>query len=349
MILVNNPGSRQDTYAPLLHSDWNGATFADTIFPAFLWIIGVALTLSTSARVDRGEGRGSLLIRAVRRSLLLFCCGVFLEMIVFPVRTFPYVAIDYRVQLTGVLQMIAVCYIFSFLIFAWKGWRGAILGVVILNLIYLGMMLYFPVPGCGSGPWTPECNFAGYLNRLLLSGYMWGVVGKQDPCGLGNILPAISTVLLGVLAGHIVLQALRPGQRTLRLLGLGSGWVVTGLLLSNWIPINKILWTTSYAILMAGASALCFAVLYWLADVQGFARWFKPLEIFGMNAVAAYIVSRVGINVPKVHFFGKTFYADVCQQIAGPANASLIYACAHVVAVYLVVWLMFRRRWFFRF
>ena len=47
MILVNSPGSPEDSYAFLQHAEWFGWTFADTIFPAFLWIVGVALTFST--------------------------------------------------------------------------------------------------------------------------------------------------------------------------------------------------------------------------------------------------------------------------------------------------------------
>lgn len=349
MILVNSPGSREDTYAPLLHAVWNGWTFADTIFPFFLWVVGVALTLSTAARVDRGEDRNSLLRHAVRRSLLLFCCGLFLEVFVFPARAFPYFAFVPNFQLTGVLQKIAVCYLVAFLIFLWTSWRGVLLGAVSLNLAYLGLMWYYPVPGCGAGVWTVECNFAGYLDNVLLKGHMWGAVGMQDPDGLGSILPAISTVLLGVLAGYVVRQQLTPQQRTVRLAGMGCGLIAVGSLLALWIPINKILWTTSYAVLMAGLASLCFAIWYWVVDVREWARWFKPLEIYGLNAVAAYMVSRLGANVPKVHFFGKSFYTDVCLAIASPVNASLIFAVANVAGVYAVVWWMYRRRWFLKF
>jgi predicted acyltransferase len=130
---------------------------------------------------------------------------------------------------------------------------------------------------------------------------------------------------------------------------MGCGLIAAGGLIALWIPVNKILWTTSYAVLMAGMASLCFAVWYWVVDAQKLASWFKPLEIYGLNAVAAYVVSRLGVNVPKVHFFGKSFYTDFCERIASPANASLIYAMAHVLAVYVVVWGMYRRRWFLKF
>lgn len=46
MLLVNNPGSWSTVYPPLLHAPWHGSTFTDLIFPAFLWIVGVAMTSS---------------------------------------------------------------------------------------------------------------------------------------------------------------------------------------------------------------------------------------------------------------------------------------------------------------
>ncbi|MFN0165666.1 MAG: acyltransferase family protein [Bryobacteraceae bacterium] len=347
MIVVNS--SREDAYPHLLHSTWNGWTFADTIFPCFLWIVGVALTLSTAGRVARGEARRSLLIHAVRRSALLFGCGLFLEMFVFPSRAFPYFAFIDHFRFSGVLQKIAVCYLVAFLIFLWTTWRGRVLTVISLNLIYLSLLFFYPVPECGAGVLTVQCNFPGYIDSILLKGNLWNNGGMQDPDGLGSILPAISTVLLGVLAGDVLRKDDASGRRVLRLIGMGCGLVAAASVLAVWIPINKILWTTSYAVLMAGLAALCFAVTYWVVDVQGWRQWGKPLEILGLNAVAAYMVSRLGANVPKVHFLGKSLYNDLCLRIADPANASLLFSAANVAGVYVVIWWMYHRRWFLKF
>jgi predicted acyltransferase len=349
MIIVNNPGSRDETYAPLLHAGWNGWTFADTIFPCFLWIVGVALTLSTARRLQLGEDRAQLLRHAVRRSVLLFCIGVFLDSFSFASRMFPYFVFRDHFQLSGVLQRIAICYLVSFLIFLWTDWRGVILGIASLNLIYLVLLFFYPVPGCGAGVLTAECNFPRYLDGIVLEGHMWGVSNAQDPNGLGAILPAISTVLLGVLAGHLMRLEATPGRRTLRLLSMGLGLCVASALLSASIPVNKPLWTTSYAFLMAGLASICFACLYFTVDIQKFGRWLVPLQILGMNAIAAYIVSGLGENVPKVHFFGKTLYADVCKQLVNPPNASLLYAVIYTLVIFFVVWLMYRQRLFLRF
>jgi predicted acyltransferase len=347
MILVNSPGAREDSYTQLLHAPWNGWTFADTIFPCFLFMVGVSLTLSTASRLEHGRNRASLIGHALRRSVLLFACGVFIDLLVFPDRRFPYFAFRDHLQLSGVLQKIAVCYLAAFLIYLWAGWRGALLGIVGLNLIYLGLLFLYPVPGCGAGILTPECSFPAYLNEVVLKGHTWG--DTYDPDGVGAVLPAISSVLFGVLAGVLLRIEPRPPQRLRWLLGAGLGLVGAGVLLAMWIPFNKPLWTTSYAVLMAGLAAICLAASYWLVDVRQWGRWLEPLQIFGMNAVAAYLVSRPADHALRVHVAGRSLYTDICQRVASPANASLLFALVVVMIVYAVVWLMYRRRWFLKF
>ncbi len=349
MILVNSQGAHEDAYPQLQHAAWNGWTFADTIFPFFLFIVGVSLTLSTSARMEHGGDRASLVWHAVRRSLLLYGCGVFIDLLVFPYRRSPYFAYRDHLQLTGVLQKIAVCYLVAFLIFLWAGRRGVILGIVGLNLIYLGALFFYPVPGCGAGILTPECNFPGFFDGIVLRGHTWGVPTMQDPDGLGAVLPAVTTVLFGVLAGLLLLAESRPRPRLLWLAGGGLGLVAAAGVLAKWIPVNKPLWTTSYAVLTAGLAAIGLALLYWVVDVRQWGRGFKPLEILGLNAVAAYLASRPLDHVLRVHVFGESLYTDVARRLASPPNASLLFAITVLMAVYLVVWLMYRRRWFLKF
>jgi predicted acyltransferase len=348
MILVNGQFSREDAYPQLAHASWNGWTFADIIFPFFLFIVGVSITLSTAARVERGEDHVRLLGHAVGRSLLIFACGVFIELLHFPSPKFPFIAFHDHLQLTGVLQKIAVCYLLAFLILLWAGRRGVILGIVGLNLMYLGLLFFYPVPGCGAGVLTMSCNFPGYLDGIVLGSYRWNDAA-QDPDGLGAILPAITTVLFGVLAGQVLRTSERPGRRLLGLFGGGIALAAAATLLARWIPINKPLWSSSYAVLMAGLAAICLAGCSWLVDVQHTGRWFRPLQIFGVNAVAAYLISRLAANVPRVHVMGKSLYADVLRHLASPPNASLMFAMVVLLGVYGVVWLMDRRGWYLKF
>ena len=102
MILVNNPGTWGAIYPQLEHSAWNGWTFTDMIFPFFLWIVGVAITMSLGKRQERGDTRGKLLLQVTRRSLIIFGLGLFLS-------GFPYFNLS-TIRIMGVLPRIAVCY-----------------------------------------------------------------------------------------------------------------------------------------------------------------------------------------------------------------------------------------------
>jgi len=348
MILVNAQFSNEESYRQLAHAAWNGWTFADTIYPCFLFIVGVSLTLSTASRVARGEDRTRLLWHALRRSLLIFGCGVVIDYLRFPYREFPFVAFQDHLQLTGALQKIAVCYLIAFHIYLWTGLRGVVVGIFGLNLLYLGLLYFYPVPGCGPGSLTVSCNFPGYLDEIVIDGFRWNSTAF-DPDGVGAILPAITSVLFGVLAGELLQSKRDPRQKLLRLLGWGIVLIASGELLAIWIPINKQLWTTSFAVFMAGLAATGLACAIWLVDGRPLQRWFRPLEILGLNAVAAYLISRLVANVPRVPVMGKSLYTDVLAHAASPPNASLLFAMVVLAAVYLAVWLMDRRSWYLKF
>jgi predicted acyltransferase len=263
-----------------------------------------------------------------------------------PCREFPFVGLQAHLQLSGVLQKIAVCYLVALHIYLWTGVRGVIVGIIGLNLLYIGLLYFYPVPGCGAGSLAVSCNFPGYLDEIVLDGFRWDSVAF-DPDGVGAILPAITSVLFGVLAGHLLGSERRPWQQLLWLLGGGIVLIVAGELLSMWVPINKQLWTTSFAVFMAGLAATGLACSLWL-DGRPLRRWFRPLEIFGLNAIAAYLISRLVTNVPRVHVMGKSLFTDVLARVASPPNASLLSAMVVLAAVFLAVWLMDRRGWYLK-
>ena len=344
MILVNVQFSNETSYSQLSHAAWNGWTFADAIFPCFLFIVGVSCTLSIAARMAREENRSRVIWHALQRALLMFGCGVVIDYLRIPSREFPFVGLQAHLQLTGVLQKIAVCYLVAFLIYFWTGLRGVVLAIIGLNLLQLGLLYFYPVPGCGSGSLSVSCNFPNYVDEVVLDGFRWNNTAF-DPDGLGSILPAVTSVLFGLLAGKLLLTDHRWWPRFLYLLGAGLILMAAGELLSTWVPINKQLWTTSFAVFMAGLAATGLAFSIWLVDGRPWQGWLKPLEIFGLNAIAAYLISRLIANMPRVNVMGKSLYTDVFARLASPSNASLMFAMFVLAAVYLAVWLMHRRGW----
>ncbi len=348
MVLVNNPGSWDTVYPPLLHAKWHGWTFTDVIFPFFLWIVGVAMTLSFERRMEQGadRGRGKLMLHVVRRSAIIFAIGFFLSGFPkFPIAT---------MRIPGVLQRIAVCYLIASIVLLFTRLRGQMLAVGTLLTGYWMLMTLYPVPGCGPGSLEMECNFERYVDGLLLKGHMWRQTTEWDPEGIVSTLPAIATTLFGVLAGHLLRIRRTPAEKTAWLFVCGSVLLVSGSVLAWWMPINKSLWTSSYSVFMAGLAMQAFAFCYWLVNVQQWKRFAQPFVMFGMNAIVLYFFSGMLARMMSILKIGSVslqhiVYDNFFVYLASPKNASLLYALTNVAVVYLFARFLYRRKWFVRF
>src|SRR5258708_32476386 len=251
MVLVNTPGDGEHVYGPLRHAEWNGWTPTDVVFPSFMWIVGVALTLSLGRRIAAGVSRAQLLTQAFRRALLLYALGLL-------VYAFP----DFNLStqpLLGVLQRIAICYFIAVAIYLFTRVRGQIVWIVSLLAGYWLLMALVPVPGYGAGRLDVEGNLAQYIDRIVLGAHNYAQTKTWDPEGIVSTLPAIATVLFGMMAGHILRIDRTLSRRTAWLLALGGILIAAGLICNTWLPINKKLWTSSFALFMAapGFAHLC--------------------------------------------------------------------------------------------
>jgi len=380
MMLVNNPGSWSHIYRPLGHAEWNGWTFTDTIFPFFLWIVGVAIPLSTSRRLEQGQSRAQLFFHALRRAAILFGLGLFLATVGFLVDGSPgrmgfadwlqnYFT---NVRIPGVLQRIAVCYLIAMLIFLRTNLRGQVIWTAGFLLAYWLLMAFvpFPVSVHGetrylSGVFEKGDNFSAYVDNLVLNGpvigtHVWKVAKTWDPEGIVSTLPAIATCLFGVLTGHLLRARRSEAEKTAWLMVAGALLMWLGEIMNLWLPINKSIWTSSYAVFMAGLAMICFGVYYWFVDVKGCRTLVKPLAIYGMNAITVFVLSGVlgrllsikinSATTPEKPVALQSFlYEKFFAPLASPNNASLLWALMWVAMLYTVAWLMYRRRWFVKF
>lgn len=348
MIFVNCPGTYDALYSPLGHAEWNGWTFADTVFPTFLFIVGVSVVFSLTARKESGTGGCGL--RIARRTLILFGLGLFLN-------TFPYFYLSI-IRIPGVLQRIALCYLFASLIVLHTGIRGRTLWLIGLLAAYWLMLRFFPVPGIGPGMLEPGRNFTSYVDSLFLKGHMWTHYETWDPEGLMSTIPAIASTLFGALTADWLHTRHTPGIKAAGMALAGILLLAAGEMLDQWMPINKNIWTSTYSISMAGLALLCMAFCYWAIDVAGWKRWARPFEMFGKNAIAVYVLSILidtmlthaqlsrpdGSNVSL-----RSFLFDTCfMPLASPKTASLLFASAYVVLMLLPGWLMWRKRLFLK-
>jgi len=340
MVLVNTPGDGNHVYAPLEHSEWNGWTPTDVVFPSFLWIVGVAITLSLTKRLDAGVSRRRLFAQAFRRAVILYGLGLLV---------YAWPAFDLSTQrLLGVLQRIAICYLIAVAIYLTTRVRGQIIWIVALLVGYWLLMTLVPVPGYGAGRLDVDGNFAHYVDRIVLGAHNYHWTETWDPEGIVSTLPAIATALLGVMAGHVLRLRRTVAERSTWLFVAGSLLLAAGLICNIWLPINKKLWTSSFTLFMAGLDFQIFAMFLWLVDGMGYKRVVKPLVILGMNAIAVYMASELLDEVLSAFHLRGWIFTHVFAPLASPINASLLYAIAYVLLMYGIAYGMYRRGWFWR-
>jgi predicted acyltransferase len=349
MVLVNNPGDGSHSYPPLEHSEWNGWTPTDVVFPSFLWVVGVATTLSLDRKLASGTPRARLFSQAFRRAVILYVLGLL-------VYVYPGMSLSTQ-RIMGVLQRIAICYLIATAIYLTTRLRGQIIWIVSLLAGYWLIMTLIPVPGYGSGRLDVEGNFAHYVDQLVLGAHNYRSAKTWDPEGVVSTLPAIATVLFGIMAGHILRLQRALSERTTWLFLTGNLLIASGLICDIWLPINKKLWTSSFSLFMAGLDFVIFAMFVWLVDGRGYQRAVKPLVIMGMNAITVYLASEFldeALGAIRWSSDGhavtlhKWLYEHCFAPLASPVNASLLYAIAYVLLMYLLAYGMYRRGWFLR-
>jgi predicted acyltransferase len=340
MILVNTPGDADVAYWPLKHAEWHGWTPTDVVFPSFLWIAGVALTLAFERRVAAGVTRRQLFLQTARRALILYAIGVFLG-------GFPRFDLA-TLRWMGVLPRIAICALSGSAIYLTTRVRGRVAWIVGLLAAYWALMMLVPVPGYGAGRLDVEGNLAHYVDRVALGAHNWAETKTWDPEGLVSTLPALATFLFGTLAGTWLRSARPLGERLAWLAGAGCGLVALGLVCSQWLPINKKIWTSTFAIFMAGIDCLIYAATAWLVDERGWRTPVKPLVILGMNSIAVYIAAELFDTALYMADVRDGIYEAAFVPFASAANASLLYACAYTLVMFAFAWLLYRRRIFIR-
>jgi predicted acyltransferase len=361
MIMVNNTGG-EGAWTEMRHADWNGFTATDLVFPTFLFVVGVSTVFSIEARLKRGDSRGKLAWHSLRRAVVLFLLGIF-------VNGFPHYHLAH-LRFYGVLQRIAVCYLIVSVLYIWD--RRVWTKVALLFCVLIGywiLVRWVPVPGAGVPGHDvsfldKDQNIVAWLDRQLMPGHLYEdppAHNLRDPEGLLSDIPAVGTALLGLLAGMWL-----SGRRAVRTnaLGLAIGaatCLATGYFWSIWFPLNKKMWTSSYVLVAAGWSLLLFALTYWAVEQRGWGKsgWSKrllwPWLVFGSNAIVVYIISDLlegAVGLVPFTASGHRYdalsylYDHVFVPISDPGWRALAYSVFYALVCFLPVWLLYRRKIF---
>ncbi|NWF89762.1 MAG: DUF5009 domain-containing protein [Ignavibacteriaceae bacterium] len=370
MILVNNPGSWSNIYPALGHAPWNGCTPTDYIFPFFLFIVGVAITISLTKRKESGLDQKKLVFQIIKRGLMIYAIGIF--MAAWPFWNFTdnkFIDLS-SLRLVGVLPRIGVVYIITSLIFLKTNIKvQAIIGVILL-IGYWAIMTLIPVPGYGTpnlnvpvltNPATGEIfapNLAGWLDHLILGNHLWKTAKVWDPEGILSTLPAIATCLSGVMLGHWLRSKNDSSVKTSWIFVIGNFAILFGVIWDMWFPLNKSLWTSSYVMFTSGMALLFFGMCYWLIDVKGIKWWTKPFVVYGMNAITVFALSglvaktmgiikvtnKIGEQVSLKTYLYENFFSPFFS----PINASLAWALTYIVIWLGLMWILYAKKIFIK-
>ncbi len=359
MILANMAGVADDVYRPLSHSEWHGCTPTDLIFPCFLFIVGVAMTFSLSKYTAENKPTKAVYLRILRRTAILFILGLVLNGFWNQgVWTFDLSSI----RLMGVLQRIALTYLFASLIVLKLPRKSQWLVAGGLLIAYWLTMMYIPVPDYGAGVLTREGNFGAFIDRLIIpkahlyKGDGFNFLG--DPEGLFSTIPAIVSVLAGYFTGQWIKDKKQAtSQTSMDLVLFGLCCLVIAIIWDVAFPINKKIWTSSYVLFTTGWALMLLAACYELIEVRLIKRWSKPFEMMGLNAIALFVASvflikiaaktQIGTGETAVSIYN-WIYQNIFASWAGNFNGSFLFALGTLLFWYGVAVLMYQKRWFIK-
>jgi predicted acyltransferase len=371
MILVNNAGNWEHIYTPLEHAPWHGLTFTDLVFPFFLFAVGNAMAM-VMPRLQEG-GQAVFLKKVISRTLWIFGIGLFLNW--FPFISWQGDSLKFRhwvnpddpehgVRILGVLQRIALCYLFASLIVYYFKIRGAFFAAALLLLGYWVLCLAFGNP---ADPFSIQGYFGNRIDQAVLGiPHLYRGEGVPfDPEGIASTLSSIVEVLLGYFVGDYIRVKGKTYEMLSRLFVTGCVLVFVGYCWDMVFPINKKIWTSSFTVYTAGLATLLLCVLMEFVEFRNYrGAWTKVFGAFGKNPLFIYVLSGLiprltglirfqdGVDQTGHPIYTNPmgwFYEHICRPVSSNLNnGSLLYALSLVVVCALVAYWMDKRKIYIR-
>lgn len=363
MILVNNPGSWLQIYAPLGHAEWHGLTPTDLVFPFFMFIMGISTYISL--RKYKFEFSKDALLKILKRTIVIFLIGLAIAWLSLFMRTFNKLSIEdmgfferllnaannfENLRIMGVMQRLSITYGIT-----------SIIGITVKHRYILpiaaGLMItYLVILLVGNGFERSEDNIVSILDQAILGvNHMYKDGGLAiDPEGLLSTIPAIAHVLIGFFCGQLIMSTKDNHERIEKLFIIGTILTFAGFLFDYGCPINKKLWTPTFVLTTCGLASLFLALLIWIIDIKGVKKWSVFFESFGVNPLFLYVFGAVLtilfgtlLIIPydgdmiSIHTF---LYKIVLVPIFGDLNGSLAYALIFVTINWLVGNILYKKQ-----
>ena len=321
------------------HVDWHGLAHHDTIFPLFLFIAGVSFPFSYAKQIANGIPQSKIYMKIFKRAVILICLGVIYN---------GFFKLDFeKLRICSVLGRIGLAWMFAAILYInFKPKARAIIAAAIL-LGYWLLIRFVPAPDVpGADPFTMQGNLVGYIDRCITPGRLIYDGGRFDPEGLLSTLPAIVTAMLGMFTGEFVRISDNKisGNRKSAYMGIAAAiMLAVGLIWSLVFPINKMLWTSSFVLVVGAYSLGMFALFYYIIDVRKWQKWTLFFRVIGLNSITIYLAQRIvsfsGINK---FFFGGL--ADILPAVWG----DLLLRFGYVAVCWLFLYFLYKKQTFLK-
>jgi predicted acyltransferase len=305
--------------------------------------------MSFSMEKYRAMGDAAFLGKVFRRTILIFLLGYLMYW--FPFFEFNNGSLSLKpigdTRIMGVLQRIALCYLFASLMVRYLSARAVFILSAIFLISYWLILLWY---GNSADVFSMQGNAGYYIDKFVLGErHLYHGEGVAfDPEGLLSTIPSIVNVIIGYYTGKFI-QAKGKGYETVARLFLAGGLLILlALAWNSFFPINKKLWTSSFVLLTTGIDLAIIGGLIYLVEIRGAnaGNWTKFFTIFGKNPLFIYLLSEILATVTYLVFVkpGQSFYSWInrvfFQRIAPGAIGSLLYALSFMMICWLVgLWL----------
>lgn len=323
----------------MVHAKWHGLLHHDTIFPLFLFIAGVSWPFSYSKQLSSGADKKSIYLKILKRALILIALGIVYN---------GFFKLDFQnLRICSVLGRIGAAWAVAAILYMnFKPITRAVICAVILVGYWL-LIGFIPAPDVpGADPYTMQGNLVGYIDRLITPGRLIYDGGRFDPEGLLSTLPAVVTAMLGMFAGEFVRQPEEKidGSRKAGYMGLAAiGLLAVGMAWSIVFPINKMLWSSSFVLVVGSYSLAMFALFYYIIDVRKWQKWTLFFRVIGLNSITIYMAQRIfsfsGVN--------KFFFNGLAQMLPEQWGA-LLLNIGYVAICWLFLYFLYRKQTFLK-
>lgn len=320
------------------HSQWDGFTFYDLIFPLFLFLAGISFPFSMAKQLSNGKSKGRISLKVVKRGLILVLLGVVYNgLLQFDFETLRY---------ASVLGRIGVAWMLASLLYIWlkRKWLLILLSAVLL-LGYWALLALVVAPDApaGASSFSVDGSIVGYVDRCMLPGALYNDI--HDPEGLLSTLPAIVTALLGIFTGEFVRSKSIANEykKVAVMLGASVALLLVAYLWNTVFPINKNLWSSSFVCCAGGWSLLLFAVFHLIVDVVGWSKWAFPFRVIGMNSITIYLARQfVDFSKPVDTLFGGLL------ELLPEDYYALGWWCCYMLVCWCLLYFLYRKKVFLK-